>query len=278
MKKQIKLFILFGIVLFTCSACNGDITRDIRHDGFAVGDEFICDVFYPKDKEDTSYTKIKYFTGSQIIDETGKIYEVVLGRTYENKQNCKMADTALKVVSIFDNKIFKAEDNKYYYLEGQNNVSAYSMVPESDNNYYIYNLLLSDKDVIKAVTANSSTGSYYVLKADGNIYDYTITRADRNSPAVISSKFIKYNKNDFRAQIIDFNYAGDESLATFVRTTETVFRNKVTNADECSKYADRKCDFKIIESEVFAKHKDKIITFNGSTLITTYKRMFTVSN
>ena len=68
-------------VAICCSACNGNITRDIRHGGYSIAGEFKCSAFYPKNKDDTNYEKIKYFLGSYAITEKGKIYE---GRTRKN--------------------------------------------------------------------------------------------------------------------------------------------------------------------------------------------------
>ena len=277
MKKILKISVIMCFIVLFCTACNGDVTRALRHDGFAIGGEFICDPFFPKDKEDTSYDKIKYLTGMHIINSEGKIYEYNLQQTYVNKMNCKVADTQLVVKAIFDNRIIKATDNKYYYLVGENSVSPYTAVTSGDNNYDIYDLLLKGEDVIKAQTANSNTGTYYVLKTDGNVYSITIQKADRNSPAAITSTSVIYNKNDYGNTIIDFNYAGD-SANTFIRTTDKVFRNRVTNSDECTKYADIQCTYAISEAESFTEYRDRIIAFNGSTLITDYKKIFTVQS
>ena len=65
------------IVLFVglCCGCNGNITRDIRHAGFTMGGTFECSNFFPQDKEDTDYEKIRYLTGSRLVNTEGKIYE-----------------------------------------------------------------------------------------------------------------------------------------------------------------------------------------------------------
>lgn len=275
--KKIKFVILAVLILVCCSACNGTITREIRHAGFSMGDTFTCDNFYPKEKEDTNYEKIKYFTGSHLINSEGKIYELSLGQKFANDQNCKVSDTNIVVKAIFDDKIVKGTDNKYYYLVGSNDVSSYSVIPETDNSYLIYDLLLKADDVIKVITANSSTGLYYVLKDDGNIYGYTISKKDYNSLPTVTSTTVAYSKNDYGAKIIDFNYAG-ESLNTFLRTDEKIFRMKITNSEECNKYADIKCNFQMLEDEIFNTYKDVIISYNGNTLITNYKQMFTVAN
>lgn len=275
--KKIKFVILAVLVLVCCSACNGTITREIRHAGFTMGDTFTCDNFYPKEKEDTNYEKIKYFTGSHLINSEGKIYELSIGQKFANDQNCKVSDTNIVVKAIFDDKIVKGTDNKYYYLVGSNDVPSYSVIPETDNSYLIYDLLLKADDVIKVITANSSTGLYYVLKDDGNIYGYTISKKDYNSLPTVTSTTVAYSKNDYGAKIIDFNYAG-ESLNTFLRTDDKIFRMKITNSEECNKYADIKCNFQMLEDEIFNTYKDVIISYNGNTLITNYKQMFTVAS
>lgn len=275
--KKMKFVVLAVLVLVCCSACNGTITREIRHAGFTMGDTFTCDNFYPKEKEDTNYEKIKYFTGSHLINSEGKIYELSIGQKFANDQNCKVSDTNIVVKAIFDDKIVKGTDNKYYYLVGSNDVSSYSVIPETDNSYLIYDLLLKADDVIKVITANSSTGLYYVLKDDGNIYGYTISKKDYNSLPTVTSTTVAYSKNDYGARIIDFNYAG-ESLNTFLRTDEKIFRMKITNSEECNKYADIKCNFQMLEDEIFNTYKDVIISYNGNTLITNYKQMFNVAS
>lgn len=277
MKKEIVRFSLLFVLVLLCTACNGDVTRDLRHDGFTVSSKFECDFFYQKDKNDLGYKSIKYLTGKNIIDRDGRIYEVSLEQVYANKMNCKRANTDLVVKSIFDNKVIKATNNKYYYLVGENSVASYSEIPATDNSYELYNILLKENDVVKIVTADSSLGIYYVLKSDGNIYSYTINRANYNSPLKVTTISIKYDGSDYGGKIIDFNYAGD-SNNTFIRTDSKIYRMKAINYDRCSKYADVDCVYSLKEDEVLEKYKDKIIVFNGNVLITDYHQVFVVSN
>lgn len=272
MKKKIVLFSLLFIMVFLCSACNGTVTRDLRHSGFSVGSKFICDDFYPDGS--SLYKRVLYLTDSKIIDNSGSIYEISLGQLYENKQNCKKANTDIVVKAIFDNKIVKCNDNKYYYLDGSNNVESYSLVQDTDNSYELYNMLLKDDDIVKVITADGSKGIYYILKGDGNVYSYTINKVDYNSPLRITSKSVVYDETDFISKIVDFNYAGD-STNTYIKTEDSMYRMQAINYDKCSKYADVKCIYKMEKDEVLAKYKDKIIAYNGKTLITDYKQVFT---
>ena len=275
--KRVFYFSFICMIVLLCSACNGSVTRGIRHAGFKVGNKFICDRFYPKDKEDTSYEKIRYFTGSHLINSEGKIYELSIEQVFANNENCKEADTNIVVSAILDNKIVKGTDGKYYYLQGQNGVNPYDLVTTSDNSYYVYDLLLKSNDIVKVITANSNTGSYYVLRNNGCVYEYIIQTKDRNKGPELTSTRIIYDSGEFDGEIIDFNYAG-ESVTTYIKTEEKIYRMSITNQKDCSKYADVKCEYEMQEDVDLEKYKDRIIMYNGSSIITDYKQMFTIGN
>lgn len=275
MKK--RLFVVLVLIIFLCSACNGNVTRDLRHAGFSVGDKFKCSYFYPNSKNDTGYKKVKYLTNSNIVDEDGNIYDLSLGQVYSNKENCKKSDTSIKVKAIYDNKIIKGMDNKYYYLVSENSVPSFSEVLNTNNSYELYDILLKDNDVVKVITANSSTGIYYVLKTDGNVYSYTISKDDYNSPLKVTGTKIIYDKSNYDSKIIDFNYAGN-STSTYIRTNNSVYRMQITNYDKCSKYADVSCKYKMKKDSIFEKYNDKIIAYNGNVLITDYNQVFNSNN
>ncbi len=266
-KKIIGISLLFLIIL--CTGCNGTITRDLRHDGFTVGSKFICDDFYPTNKKDSSYKKVKYMIDNNIIDSNGVIYDISLGQIYSNNQNCKKASTNIIVKAIFDNKIIKGADNKYYQY------GTYALIPETDNNYELYNLLLSENSVVRVMTVNSDKGIYYLLKNDGIVYSYTITKVDYNAPYKIVSRTIVYDKSDYGSNIIDFNYVGEKNT-TYIKTEDSIYRMIATNYKECSKYADVDCIYKMQKDEVINKYKDRIIVYNGKTIITDYKQVFDI--
>lgn len=279
MKNKIQLVLLLLIVCLSCSGCNGTITRDIRHAGFTVSSKFECHNFYPKDKEDIYYEKILYMTDTRLINTEGKIYELSLSQKYANGENCKEAETEIRVKAILNNSIIKGMDNKYYYLIGQNDVISYSEIPTTDNNYVMYDLLLKEDDIVKVLPANSGSNSstYYVLKKDGNIYSYEITKENYNTPPIVSAISIAYDKSKYGSNIIDFNYAG-ENLSTYIKTEDKVYRMRVTNQEQCGKFADVKCIYDLREDPIFVTYQDSIIAYNGSLLITNYKQGFTVNS
>lgn len=274
--KKCFMFIIVFISILFCTACKGNVTRALRHDGFNYGDEFVCDAFYPKNKDDTSYEKIKYLTTTHIITDQGRIYEISLDRSYSNDTNCRVADTNLEVVSIFDESIIKASDGKLYYLSSDK-ATPYTEVTSQDNSYELYSLLLSQLGVTKVTTVDSSSGTYYALNANGNVYIYNVSKKDRNSPLQVTGSSIVYRSADYGGNIIDYNYAGN-SGSTFIRTNDKVYKMTAENGTECTKYADVECNFVIKESEAYTKYKDYFLGYNGYMVITTYGRVFTASN
>lgn len=272
MKKYINFFSLCFVILLLCSGCDGDVTRALRHDGFNVGTtDFKCDAL-----TGSGFEKIKFYAGNTAITDTGRVYDISLSQRFQNNENCKSTELSVKVVAVFDNRVFKGDDGRLYYLVSDNTTEAYSQVTNSDNSYYLYELLLKPEGTVKVMTADSTNGIYYVLKSDGNVYGYSVNSSNRNAAPSIVGTVVVYDKNDYGGNIIDFNYVG-ESAATYVRSDSKVFRMRATNAEECSQYADVKCDFQMVESEVFSEYGDKILAFNGSTLITTYGKIFTTS-
>lgn len=273
MKKIFGLSFLLVGMLVLCTACEGDVTRALRHDGFSLNGELECEVFFT----DEGAERIRYITSDRIINTDGKIYELSLGQKFSNDSNCKAAETTLKVVAIMDDKIFKADDGNIYSLVGENGKGAYTQITSSDNSYAIYELLLKPEGTIKVETADSSNGLFYVLKSDGNVYGVTISKANYNSPPAIAGSSVVYSGADYGGNIVDFGYSG-ESGATFVRTDLKVFRMKATNHDECSKFADVQCTYQMMESPVFEEYRDYIIAYNGSVVLTNYKKVFTLGS
>ncbi|MBQ8131980.1 MAG: hypothetical protein IJ193_05760, partial [Bacilli bacterium] len=173
--KRIKYIILFLIVvvLVGCEYKYAEFTREIRHSGFTLSSfSFKCDPIY--NKESGSGDLPQYYIGNYIITNSGVLYETNLGKQYSNKMNCKKPNFNEKISAIFDLKVVKGDDGLYYYLSGSDEVPAYSPVPESDEDYQLYDILLREDTVTKVVTVNSKGGIYYVLKTDGNIYQYNV--------------------------------------------------------------------------------------------------------
>lgn len=272
MKNKIKVVIVFLVVCFICTGCMGDVTRGIRHAGFTLSsNEFSCSLLL-SNTSDVTYQKLKYVSTTQAITSDGKIYDLSLGQKFSNEQNCKGSDFPRKVTAILDDSIVKGDDDNFYYLSGEN---MYSQVSENDSSYGIYTVLFEDATVKRAITADGNNGVYLVLKSDGNIYKFVIVRNNTQSPYTLANSEIVYSKGRY-GKIIDFNY-DQNNVSTYIRTEETLYRMKKTNADECDKYADVKCNFVMEEDSALMEYDNYIYGFNGQLLITSYGKVFNVA-
>lgn len=272
MKKGFKVIGLLILIAFLCSGCDikyASTTRDIRHSGFALsGAELECSALLDNPDND----RVKFLTSGHIITESGSVYSLSIGQKYSNDQNCMASTLPSKVVSLFDDTVVKAADNKYYYLTRNGDAPQYSVVPTSDGNYAIYDLLLKSQDVLKVKTVDSNSGQYYVLRTDGNVYTYTVSKNTNGAVAIVSTSVV-YSKSSYRGTIIDFSYAG-KSSGTSVRTKSEIFRMIATNREECSKYVDVQCEYEMQLDEGLTKHQTDIYGFSGSYLITKYGKQF----
>lgn len=274
MKNKIKLISILIVVCLVITGCNGTVTRDIRKDGYAVSDgKFVCGFFDNTSEDKAVHEKIRYLLGDYIVSETGNIYEISLGGLYSNNMNCRKGkDLGTKVSAILDQSVVKGTDGYYYYLASDNSAISYTRITNSDENYGIYNLLLREPDVLKVMTVNSSINSYYVLKKSGDIYNYILYKRENSDKFEIKTTTLEVPRGLY-GKIIDFNYAG-ESLATFYRTNDSIYTYKVKNAEKCNTYVDVPCVYEIDKDVVLNQYKDRIIGFNGVTLITDYGRVF----
>lgn len=278
MKKKIRYFIIIFIMLFMVTGCkNGETTRGIRHAGFVINsEEFDCSEFMPKDEEDTNYAKIWYYNGTKLITDNGLIYEVAIGGKFSNNQSCKKSDFTRKVTAILDDKIIRADDGRLYYLVANGNAAAYTAVTSEDNSYALYQILFKDPETIKIVTVDQNAGIYYLLKRDGNVYKYVISKSDYNQPPKLVDSPIVYSKGTY-GPILDFNYSLSAIGGNFIRTNTSIHRNIATNFETCSKYADVQCHYEMRQDVELFKYMNDVIVYNGTTIITTYGTIFNIS-
>ena len=277
MKKKIGFIIGMSLITILLTGCNGNVTRDIRHAGFNLSNnEFECSELTPADDNTEPSDKISYMNATFAITESGKLYEISLSQAYSNEQNCKPISFGQDVIAYMDSSILKGRDNKFYYAPGTSNTTPLTEVTTNDSNYQLYTLLLGSESVKKVITIDSNDGIYYVLETDGVVYQYTITRENYSSPYTLVSKTPVYDAAKY-GKIVDFNYAGD-SVATYIKTETEIYRMQKTNEEECTKYADVKCKYKMKKDETLTKYykeEPKILYYGPTILITDYKKEFT---
>lgn len=274
--KKIGILVGLGAVTLLLTGCDGNVTRDLRNSGLSLSaDEFTCSTLLPADEDAKPTDTILYSNGSYAITDDGKLYELSLSQPYSNDENCKKIDFSIRIEAYMDDSILKGEDNKFYYAPGTTDTAPLTEVTANDSDYQLYTLLLGGAQVKKVVTVDSNAGIYYVLESDGNVYQYTITRQNYNAPYVISEKKLVYEKSEY-GEIIDFNYAG-KSAATYIKTKNKIYRMQAANQEECSKYADVECKYKMKLDETITEHynNNKIIYYGPSIILTDYGKQFT---
>lgn len=277
--KQIGILIGIGVSALLLTGCDGNVTRDLRHSGLSLStEEFTCTTLLPVNKDTKPTDTILYSDGSYAITDEGKLYELSLSQPYSNNENCKKISFSVKITAYMDNSILKGEDNKFYYAPGTTNTTPLTEVTANDSNYQLYTLLLGDPRVKKVITVDSNAGIYYVLEDDGNVYQYTVTRQNYNAPYILSAKTPIYEKSEY-GEIVDFNYAGD-SAATYIKTKNKIYRMQATNQEECSKYADVTCKYKMKFDETITEYynNNKIIYYGPTMVLTDYGKQFTPGN
>ncbi len=268
-KKIILLLMLIPIV----SGCEGDITRDIRHAGFSLSDdEFECVELIPTD--DTRVAKVTYIDSNYAINEANEIFQISLEQKYSNNKNCKKDTSVGEIVATIDNTILKSSNNKLYYAPTTN--SSITEIPITDDNLVLYQTLTGDAAIKKVITIDSQSGIYYILKDDGNVYEYVMPEIENTNTYQVVSTKILYNKDDYDGKIIDFNYNVNNQNSIFLKTINTYYRMLTQNEEDCTKYADVACEYEMQKDELLNINKDNIIYYNGSILYTDYNKIFTM--
>ncbi len=282
MKKKFKFLLITLFVLLATSGCAmryAQTTRDIRHAGYSVSNaEFNCPTLFPND--DVGYERIKFLTNSYAITTEGRFYMLSLGKEFQNGLNCKRPPNLenKKVKSLIDGKVVLCDDNKLYSITGDNAYTEY-MANESD--YGLYRALLNENDIIKAIATGSQDNvySFYALKTDGNIWNisYVKTGNSNNTYYSRNTNSIAFNKTAYGGSIVDFNYVGS-APGTYVRTDTEIYRMKVQNSDECSKYVDVPCKYEIELDNNLTPHMNRMLGFGGTYILTDYGKQFNATN
>lgn len=274
MKKGKIIFLLIGVSLLI-TGCDGDITREIRHDDFTLQENsFTCDELIGTKKERNT-TPLFYMNENFAITKKGEVYNISLTQPYTNKKNCKLSEFQQEITATFDQNVVKAVDGKIYYTPTNSGSNQFREILVTDNNYSLYTLFLNDPSILRVVTVDSNQGIYYVLKTDGNVYQEKVAKNSYQGNYTIVDNIIIYDSNQY-GKIIDFNYSESNRNTIFLKTENTYYRMYITNREECNKYADITCVYKLKKDKVLTKYYDSILYFNGSLLVMNYGRVFQV--
>ena len=275
--KKLGVFFLIISITFICSGCDmkyGKIIREIRHDGFNIVDrKFQCSAIDPLDP---NHEEIKFYSNNYAVTSLGRVYQLSFDKIFSNQTNCMLTNLSKPVNAIFDGQVFRTEDGMIYTFAFNNGKMEFFQLTADNKNFGIYNIILSDKNVVKVLTVDAKNNIYYVLKNDGNVYSYMLSQVNDKQYGIAGINII-YNKNNFGGRITDFNYAGNSPL-TYVRTENQIYRIKVTNGEQCTMYADIPCKYEMKLDETLSLYQDQIWIFNGTSLVTKFGKNFAAAS
>lgn len=243
---KIKKIIVLAISLCLVG-CKGDDIREFRHSGYTFNNEsFSC-----KEVE-----KVKFLYDNFLVSENNDIYYISLDLPYSNKSNCRLINSNEKMQSIYGEEAFKSFNNIIYSFDFKN----YTDFPIMNNSNNIIETLLNDNTNLKII---NNDNHYYILKNDGNIYDYVIEQ-NENIISIISNALI-YSSNNLDGKIIDFYYSQQMPL-NYIKTNTTYYTFKPINED-CKKYADIECNYELKKDDLLNKYSKEIYAYNGKKVI-----------
>ena len=241
MMRKIKM-ILILLISFILTGCKGDDIRNFRSVGYDLsGVSFNC-----------KFTSgFKYLGDGFAVGNDDKLYLLSFDLIFLNKNNCKLLNDNLKVSSIYNNYL-KMTDGKIYEIKDNKLILVSSFDKKNVSN------ILNDINFIKAL----EYGNYvYVLKTDGNVYEYLMKQDDLKT-TFIQNRII-FNNNQY-GKIVDFGYYDNEII--YIKSENKYYTNQITNP-ECLKYADVDCIYQIKDDKYLNKYRNKVFGYNGGKLI-----------
>lgn len=227
--------------------------------------------------------KIMYanYALNYFILENGDIYKFVYGsnKIYSNNEQCMKIDTDVKI-KTFKYNYFLGTDGNYYNISVDSDDIALKQVTVSGYDATLYN----DTNVIDFKSTNVPDeysgwySAYYVLKSDG-IHNLIVLSSYDNSGTLnysIVKDELLYKTSDY-GNIIRFESSYKEGVTLILSNTGLYIKEEV-KTEECSKYADIKCETKMVSNELYQKYKNDFKYVDSYRIIADNNGFYSTSN
>lgn len=227
--------------------------------------------------------KIMYanYALNYFILENGDIYKFVYGsnKIYSNNEQCMKIDTDVKI-KTFKYNYFLGTDGNYYNISVDSDDIALKQVTVSGYDATLYN----DTNVIDFKSTNVPDeysgwySAYYVLKSDG-IHNLIVLSSYDNSGTLNYSTVkdeLLYKTSDY-GNIIRFESSYKEGVTLILSNTGLYIKQEV-KTEECSKYADIKCETKMVSNELYQKYKNDFKYVDSYRIIADNNGFYSTSN
>lgn len=171
---------------------------------------------------DVSIVEMNYF-----LTKYGDLYYYDLGN-YKNGQNCVEVNNANKIKFKYGD-MWVGVDKNIYQTNNKKEIQQFNL-----KNYPVPEDVLAADDILKY-------DHNLILKKDGIIYN-----AD-------SLEIYKSFDNE---KILDYKYESKKII--YLKTDKAYYINTITNEEECRKYSDAKCKYKLKRNDFLTKHYNEI--------------------
>ena len=241
--KKIKLILVIGLVLLCICGCDKkDKDNSTNMDNNSQNSqteltEYLLDFGSNIRKYDVKCDVIMdivdfSFYENLFITNDGKVYQISFDKIFSNNENCKLVNSDQKFVKFIKAGILNNENVLYDFDSDKGILKPYTLY----DNINMPNFLQIIKKDYNNVYVHGSTNEdtyYYFDNFSNSFYKYTFDDNFKN---------VKLNDNSF------FTISGDESIEYLldgnIKTNKYlyIYDSYVKNAEECSKYADIKCE------------------------------------
>lgn len=285
--KKILLIILSIFLLTGCGTKEEEVVeqKELLHiseyfkdKGLSSVGTLTCSVL---DNEDIMYANyaINYF-----ILENGDLYKFVYGsnKIYSNNEQCMKVNTDVKI-KTFKYNYFLGTDGVYYSITiDSNNDIVLEPVVVSGYEEVLYNDLsvINFKTTKVPDTYTSERGwfsAYYVLKNDG-IHSLIVLSSYDGTGKLnyeIANDEILYNKSVYgNIKRFESTYDGGISL---ILSDKGLYIKQEIKTEECTKYADIKCETEMVSNELYQKYINDIKYIDGYRMIIDDNGIYTTS-
>lgn len=256
-----KLIVVIGLafLLIGCGV-NENTTEKLNDKDFAkalkakqfgdIEESFICSDAYKEG--------VKYFYTNFIVLNNGEIYDINRGKLFSNDENCRKNESGLRIDRILnDEYLFDVNGEVYHFDRYDDNFVFDKIEKENDKEIIIKNY----EGILFSI--NTKDG-YYVLRDDGSIYLETYEYDYSTKTLKVLNQTKLYDKDEFSGDVKNMFIVNEEKIVLV--TDKAVYKTVASNKEDCEKYVDVECNYKMEKDEFLSNNIDKIIYLDYSNL------------
>ena len=246
---------------------------------------------------------IKYLGSGSFLTSDGRLF-IYSSKLYSNDKNCKEVSADIKIEKILNSYSYYDIEGNRYSLDSttgtlkkedyKDEFHLFLLDKYKNYEYWDYNdgkyMEEIDTSLNESVTENNTSittryaGGAYCLR-NGKVYfdayrsitTYSYTTGSETVYKLTKS-IVVYDGVDFSSNIMRvYSCSGanyKNNLPVCLKTENKFYSLKVTNAEECGKYADVECIYEMKSEDILTEYYSKIGYFDGKFIIDTNNKLF----